>query len=268
MTDYKAAARRAFGYEGLPSDWSDFVEASLHPRSPEMLFDVAATAGIKHGDVALDAGCRDGRHMRELVDRFGCSVVGVDLVESGLVKAVTSVPHNSFGLACADIEYLPFGQASLDFVWCRDVLEMTENPSLALAEFLRVLRPGGGVMLYVAFATEALEPQERARLFAALGLHPTGMSERVVEEAIATLGFEVLAKERVSPEWIEHGIEKGDRDDWSTLTIARMRRARAELEEKLGSEWYERIYAWACWQPYLLLGKLQTVAWALCAPVG
>lgn len=263
MDDYKAAAKRAFGYEGLPPGWNELLEASLRPAPPTLLLDIAEVAGFGEGSLILDAGCRDARHLTAIGERFGCRLVGVDLVEAPLREAGREPPTGAVGLACADIERTPFPAATFDGVWCRDTLEMTEDPALALREFRRVLRPGGGVMLYVAFATESLEPAERARLFAALNLHPRGMDERVVDEAIASLGYEVIEKRAVSPEWIEYDTERGEHDDRSTLTIARMRRARAELEEKLGREWFERIYAWACWHPYLLLGKLQTVAWAL-----
>src|SRR5436190_19205218 len=60
------------------------LDESLHPRGPDMLFDVAAELGIGPGSVVLDVGCRDGRHSVELVRRSGCRVIGVELVRANL----------------------------------------------------------------------------------------------------------------------------------------------------------------------------------------
>ncbi len=260
--DYKQAAKRSFGYEGLREDWHALLERSLNPRAPTLLYDLASEAGLTEGDLVLDAGCRDGRHSRELVTRFDCRVVGVDLVESGLREGANAAPE--VWLSCGDLEALPFPSGSFDFVWCRDVLEMMDDPALSVGEFRRVLKPGAGMMLYVAFATDLLETRERARLFDALHLTDTGMNETIVDGALADAGFDVISKQHVSPEWVEHSIESGDHDlAESMLTISRMRRGRTELEAELGTEWYERLYAWSCWSVYLALGKLQTVAWGL-----
>ena len=46
---------------------------------------------------------------------------------------------------------------------------MFEDPFATLTEFRRVLRAGGGVVLYTALTTDALEVHERAQLMRALG---------------------------------------------------------------------------------------------------
>src|SRR5207237_4496078 len=67
--------------EELYAEWANdldephieaLLDESLHPRGPDMLFHIAAEIGVDSQDLVLEAGCRDGRHVVELVRRFGC----------------------------------------------------------------------------------------------------------------------------------------------------------------------------------------------------
>jgi len=45
--------------------------------------------------------------------------------------------------ACGRAESLPFADASFDIVWCTDVLEHLSDLPVAIAQVVRVLKPGG-----------------------------------------------------------------------------------------------------------------------------
>ena len=64
-----------------PTTWDVYarLDISLNPAGPESLFDTAATY-VAAGQVVLDAGCRDGAHLIELVRRFDVDGVGVEPV--------------------------------------------------------------------------------------------------------------------------------------------------------------------------------------------
>ena len=47
----------------------------------------------------------------------------------------------------SDIERIPIGDSSFDWIICTEVLEHVPWPDLARREFTRILRPGGGVIL-------------------------------------------------------------------------------------------------------------------------
>ena len=98
----------------------------------------------RRGGAALDAACGTGRHAAHLVG-LGYDVVGVDASEAMLEVARSKVPGASFRLGA--LESLPVPDASADVVVCS--LALTHVPALApvLAEFARVLRPGGWAVL-------------------------------------------------------------------------------------------------------------------------
>ncbi|TCO55943.1 class I SAM-dependent methyltransferase [Actinocrispum wychmicini] len=94
--------------------------------------------------VALDAACGTGRYAEFLAGR-GHRVIGVDGSPDMLARARTRVPRGEFLLG--DLRQLPVADAAVDLVVC--ALALTHIPTLkpALAEFARVLRPGGHLVI-------------------------------------------------------------------------------------------------------------------------
>jgi ubiquinone/menaquinone biosynthesis C-methylase UbiE len=97
---------------------------------------------------ALDVGCGTG-FFALLLAELGHRVVGVDAVEEMLDRARAKA--RAAGLAVdlqrADAHALPFAHASFDLVIERHVLWTLADPSGALREWARVLRPGGRLVL-------------------------------------------------------------------------------------------------------------------------
>ena len=94
--------------------------------------------------VALDAACGTGRHAAHL-SRTGFDVIGVDGNGAMLEVAQAKVPGADFRRG--RLEALPLDDASVDLVTC--ALALTHVPDLhpVMAEFARVLRPGGHAVL-------------------------------------------------------------------------------------------------------------------------
>ncbi|MEU0535746.1 class I SAM-dependent methyltransferase [Amycolatopsis tolypomycina] len=94
--------------------------------------------------VALDAACGTGRYAELLAER-GHRVIGVDGSPEMLARARTRVPPGQFLLG--DLHRLPVADAEVDLVVCG--LALTHVPVLepVLAEFARVLRPGGHLVI-------------------------------------------------------------------------------------------------------------------------
>ena len=136
-----------------------------------------------------------------------------------------------------------------------------------LAECARVLRPGGGMVLYAVFATDQLAPGDRSLLVEGLENSPASMHQPTVEAAIAAAGFQVARRERIASEWSEYQLEHDPGYlTQDLLEIARLTPNRDELEAALGPVWYRRALAFACWRLQIVLGRLLPVLYALGKP--
>ncbi len=93
---------------------------------------------------ALDAACGTGRHTAYLHQR-GHRVTGVDASPDMLAEARNRLPD--VDLREADLNRLPLADRAVDTVVC--ALALTHVPDLTpvLAEFARVLRPGGHLVI-------------------------------------------------------------------------------------------------------------------------
>ena len=254
---------------GWPANGDELLRQSLAPRAPEMLLDAPGWLGLGAGQLVLDAGCRDGSHGVALARRYGCRVVGVDLVLAGLPKggAYDAAATGPVALIQGDIQALPVADGACDLVWCRDTLSCLPDCAQAMREFARVLRPGGGVVLYAVFTTDRLEPGDRALVVEGLENSAASMHQPTVEAAIAAAGFEVRRRERIGSEWSEHRLEQDPgyltRD---LLEIARLTRHRERFEAALGPVWYRRALAFDLWRLQIVLGRLVPVLYALVKP--
>lgn len=92
----------------------------------------------------LDAACGTGRHAEHLRGR-GHRVIGVDSSPEMLARARRRVPSADFRLG--DLHRLPLADDEVDAVVC--TLALTHVPELGpvFAQFARVLRPGGHLVI-------------------------------------------------------------------------------------------------------------------------
>jgi len=93
---------------------------------------------------ALDAACGTGRHAAYLA-ALGHEVTGVDSSPEMLAMARAKIPGTDF--RAGDLHHLPVPDRCADVVVC--ALALTHVPDLApvMAEFARVLRPGGHLVI-------------------------------------------------------------------------------------------------------------------------
>src|SRR3954449_497931 len=106
-------------------------------------------AAAKPGERVLDLGCGAGRFVAALRDA-GSDPVGVELAEAALDRARANAPGADLRPVEPDGS-LPLEHASVDLVWCSEVLEHVADTEHALLEVRRVLRPGGRVLITVPF---------------------------------------------------------------------------------------------------------------------
>jgi SAM-dependent methyltransferase len=269
--DGRRVLTEVFGGVGWPAEGDELLRRSLRPRGPEVLLEGPGWLGLAADQLVLEAGCRDATHAVALAGRYGCRVLGVDLVGAwlprGWAEAAAAGLDARITLVQGDLEALPVADGACDLVWCRDVLSCVEDAGRMLGECARVLRPGGGMVLYAVFATDRLAPADRALVVEGLGNAPASMHQPTVEAGIAAAGFRVARRETIASEWSEHQLEHDPGYlTQDLLEIARLTRDRERAEALLGPVWYRRALAFATWRLQIVQGRLLPVLYALVQP--
>jgi len=106
-------------------------------------------ADATSGERVLDLGCGAGRFVGALRDA-GADPVGVEIAEAALERARRNVPGADLRLVEPDGS-LPLEHASVDLVWCSEVLEHVADTDSLLLEVRRVLKKGGRLLVTVPF---------------------------------------------------------------------------------------------------------------------
>jgi SAM-dependent methyltransferase len=106
-------------------------------------------AEARPGERVLDLGCGAGRFVAALRGA-GADPIGVELAEAALERARRNAPGADLRLVEPDGS-LPLEHASVDLVWCSEVLEHVADTAHVLLEVRRVLRPGGRLLITVPF---------------------------------------------------------------------------------------------------------------------
>lgn len=112
---------------------------------------MAAWLAPQPTDAVLDVGCASGRQLFALADHLR-EGQGVDIAQSFIDEAERERIKKGWthlGFRQAMIEALPFEDNAFDRVLCGEVLEHVFDKDRALTELLRVLKPGGTLVISV-----------------------------------------------------------------------------------------------------------------------
>lgn len=113
---------------------------------------------IRPGFKILDIGCGSGRHTAAAYGLDQAFAVGADYSYQDVIEARERLRfHDHLGvhgggrwaLSTADICSLPFKTAAFDLVICAEVLEHIPTDGKAMAEIIRVLKPGHQLVVSV-----------------------------------------------------------------------------------------------------------------------
>ena len=162
--------RRAPGFD---DGFGHSIRTPAERAAWDRIFDLVLT-GSRPLD-ALDAGCGTGFLSFELAAR-GHRVIGVDFAPAMLAEARRKTAERAVSVRFeeADAEQLPFPPHSFDLAISRHVLWTLRHPEAAIDEWIRVLRPGGRLVVVDGQFNPGflVEPSQNARSsaeYAAIG---------------------------------------------------------------------------------------------------
>lgn len=103
----------------------------------------ALLAVIRPHDRILEVGCGKGRFLKALkATHLAADCLGVDISPSLLAHVPADIPTRQGAL-----EAIPCSDDSFDVVFSVEAIEHSANPQAAVAEMIRVARPGGWVVI-------------------------------------------------------------------------------------------------------------------------
>jgi SAM-dependent methyltransferase len=121
------------------------------PDDPQRFRNVIEALRIAAGSRVLDVGCGLGGAARALATLVGPAgrIVGVDNSATMIAEAWRRADGRSLPVEfrVGDAHALPFADGTFDGSYAQGVFEVVADPERALAEMVRVVRPGGRVFL-------------------------------------------------------------------------------------------------------------------------
>lgn len=135
-----------YGWDLACDDYEPLWQQQLAPARAALL----AAATLESGEHVLDVACGTGLLTSEAARLVGAAgqVVGTDLSGRMIDTARRVAPPNA-SFQRMDAQKLDLPAASFDAVLCSLGLMYVPDPLAAISEMLRVLRPGGRVVLAV-----------------------------------------------------------------------------------------------------------------------
>jgi len=182
---------------------------------------------------ALDAGCGTGFLSFELAAR-GHRVTGVDFAPAMVAEARRKAAARGVAirLEAADAEQLPFAPGSFDLVISRHVLWTLPHPEAAIDEWIRVLRPGGRLVVVDGQFDAGAAP-------AAPGSARSSAEYAAVGDQLPFLGGRSM--EQIEALFKAHGLVRVSGDPLLDLVIAQAQRM---VEEGREQRTHRRYVVW------------------------
>ncbi len=221
---YAEIRREAFGEDIGQSSWltADEQDRFLEPLA------------LSTGKKLLDIACGAGGPALRIAGKTGCSIVGVDMHEQA-VSAATSLAakqglaeRSRFQVANA-AERLPFVDAEFDAITCIDAINHLPDRPRVVAEWARVLKPGGRLLFTDPITVTGPLTKEEIAVRSSIGFFlfvPAEYDRRVIAEC----GLSLVLCEDVTQNMADLAERRG-----------RARESRGTLLRRIeGDESYEK----------------------------
>ncbi|MCG5511249.1 class I SAM-dependent methyltransferase [Ectothiorhodospira lacustris] len=168
---------------------------------------LAGRAGFSHAERVLDLGCGTGGATRLLAHDHGLRVTGLDItpdfVSTGrwLSRATGLAARTDF--VHGDAQCLPFATATFDAVWAQHVFLNVPDLPQALDEIVRVLRPGGRLLIHEVVAGSGEGALQLPVPWADLPRHSHLPDLATLKVRLETIGLRPLFMEDISEQALQ-----------------------------------------------------------------
>jgi len=179
---YQNLLQRYSGYARIyDRRWARYSEETLGRT-------LLAIPEVAHPRVFVDVACGTGLLGGRIRERWPqATIIGVDVTTEMLDKARERLPEDEFTQwRQGQAEQLPVESGIADVLTCTNAFHLVQDAPAALAEFRRVLKPGGTLVI-VDWSTDRTSMRWRAALMKLVDRHPRQL-RRVDELATLILG--------------------------------------------------------------------------------
>lgn len=193
------------------TSWVTSEESAEIPR----LLQLSAASRV------LEIGCGSGRYALQIAETTGCSVLGVDLNESGILNAreladARKLTDRVTFQRCDVSHKLPFPDAGFDAAFANDVMCHIPGRPEALREVFRILKPLGRFVFSDALVIAGVVSHQEIATRSSIGYYlfsPPGHNEDLIGKA----GFQLIEARdttdhaaRIAKRW---RVARGQRPD-------------------------------------------------------
>lgn len=154
-----------------------------------------ALAGLREGETVLDLGSGPGLDCFLAAQKVGSSgkVIGVDMTPEMVEKARRNARQGDYGnveFRLGEIENLPVADSSVDTVISNCVINLSPDKERVFKEALRVLRPGGRLMISDIVLLKDLPESVRGSVEAYIGCVAGAMLKDEYLGVVRKAGFQ------------------------------------------------------------------------------
>lgn len=178
---YREVRVATYGADFGQTSWVTTAESE---QIPELL-------GLLQDSFVLEIGCGSGGYAVKVVEQAGCSIVGLDINESGVRNAndlasSRGVASRAHFEQCDGSKQLAFGDKTFDAAFANDVLCHIPGRLDVLCELFRVLKPGARLLFSDALVIAGMVSHEEIAARSLIGYYmfsPPGENERLLAQA-------------------------------------------------------------------------------------
>lgn len=130
-------------FDRVASRWNEMRRSFF---TEEVREGVYRAAGIVPGKTAADIGCGTGFITEGLLEK-GLKVIAVDQSPAMLDELRSAMGSPSLECRQGEAESLPMDDGSVDYAFANMFLHHVESPPVAIREMVRILKPGGVLVI-------------------------------------------------------------------------------------------------------------------------